>query len=159
MLSCAHMLQTQDNKKKHDMSDDCCRPKIPFTLKFDSPPRAGTHNFMQICACTYMQVSVLASAPLHTQDTELGLGALVWQPQPSFSISDKSCFVAKKSRRDCEQNSTTEDEGRMRVAWRKSKREQKRGQRGTKQERQSDATNLNSKTWGERSRQNAALLE
>ena len=34
--------------------------------------------------------SVLASAPLHTQDTEIGLGALVWQPQPSFSISDRS---------------------------------------------------------------------
>ena len=27
---------------------------------------------------------VLASAPLHTQDTEIGLGALVWQPQPTF---------------------------------------------------------------------------
>ena len=27
--------------------------------------------------------SVLASAPLHTQDTEIGLGALVWQPQPT----------------------------------------------------------------------------
>ena len=25
---------------------------------------------------------ILASAPLHTQDTEIGLGALVWQPQP-----------------------------------------------------------------------------
>ena len=25
---------------------------------------------------------VLASAPLHIQDTEIGLGALVWQPQP-----------------------------------------------------------------------------
>ena len=26
----------------------------------------------------------LASAPLHTQDTEMGLGALVWQPQPTW---------------------------------------------------------------------------
>ena len=41
---------------------------------------------------------ILASAPLHTQDTEIGLGALVWQPQPSFSISDRSCLMAEKSR-------------------------------------------------------------
>ena len=75
---------------------------------------------------------VPASAPLHTQDTEIGLGALVWQPQPSFSISDRSCLVAKKSRTDCEQNSRTEDEGRMRAAWRKREREQKRRQRVTK---------------------------
>ena len=26
---------------------------------------------------------ILASAPVHTQDTEIGLGALVWQPQPT----------------------------------------------------------------------------
>ena len=43
---------------------------------------------------------VLASAPLHTQDTEIGLGALVWQLQPSFSISDRSCLVAEKSRQN-----------------------------------------------------------
>ena len=39
---------------------------------------------------SYMSGCLLASAPLHTQDTEIGLGALVWQPQPSFSISDRS---------------------------------------------------------------------
>ena len=43
---------------------------------------------------------VLASAPLHTQDTKIGLGALVWQPQPSFSISDRSCLMAEKSRQN-----------------------------------------------------------
>ena len=43
---------------------------------------------------------ILASAPLHTQDTEIGLGALVWQPQPSFSISDRSCLMAEKSRQN-----------------------------------------------------------
>ena len=32
---------------------------------------------------------VLASAPYTHKDTEFGLGALVWQPQPSFSISDR----------------------------------------------------------------------
>ena len=45
-------------------------------------------------------LTVLASAPLHTQDTEIGFGALVWQPQPSFSISDRSCLVAEKSRQN-----------------------------------------------------------
>ena len=45
-------------------------------------------------------VIILASAPLHTQDTEIGLGALVWQPQPSFSISDRSCLMAEKSRQN-----------------------------------------------------------
>ena len=39
-----------------------------------------------------------------------------------------------------------------------SKREDKEWPNTTKQERQSDATNLNSKTWCEQSRQNAALL-
>ena len=29
-----------------------------------------------------------------------GLGALVWQPQPSFSISDRSCLMAEKSRKN-----------------------------------------------------------
>ena len=43
---------------------------------------------------------VLASAPLHTQETEIGLGALVWQPQPSFSISGRSCLMAEKSRQN-----------------------------------------------------------
>ena len=46
------------------------------------------------------KLTVLASAPLHTQDTEIGLGALVWQPQPSFSISDRSCLMAEKSRQN-----------------------------------------------------------
>ena len=30
------MLQTQDDKEKRDMTDNYCRPNIPFTLKFDS---------------------------------------------------------------------------------------------------------------------------
>ena len=45
-------------------------------------------------------ITLLASAPLHTQDTEIGLGALVWQPQPSFSISNRSCLMAEKSRQN-----------------------------------------------------------
>ena len=52
ILSWAYMLQTQDDKEKRDMTDNYCGPKIPFTLKFDSP-RAGMHNFMQICTCTW----------------------------------------------------------------------------------------------------------
>ena len=37
------MLQTQDDNEKRDMTDNYCRAKIPFTLKFDSPC-GGTHN-------------------------------------------------------------------------------------------------------------------
>ena len=33
--------------------------------------------------CFNLVLDLLASAPLHTQDTEIGLGALVWQPQPT----------------------------------------------------------------------------
>ena len=69
--------------------------------------------------------------PTHTRN-RIGLGALVWQPQPSFPISDRRCLMAKKSRTECEKNSRTEDEGRMPVAWRKREREQKRGHRMTK---------------------------
>ena len=50
-----YMLQTQDDEEKRDMSDNYCRSKIPFTLMFDSP-RAGTHNCMQICACTCVKI-------------------------------------------------------------------------------------------------------
>ena len=38
----------------------------------------------------------------------------------------------EKSRKDCEQNSKTEDEGRIQAAWRKREQEQKIGQRATK---------------------------
>ena len=44
--------------------------------------------------------TILASAPLHTQNTEIGLGALMWQPQPSFSVSDRNCLMAEKSRQN-----------------------------------------------------------
>ena len=52
------------------------------------------------------------------------------------------------------------DEDSMRAAWRKREREKKSTERPSvaEQERQSDATNLNSKTWCEWSRQDAALL-
>ena len=56
------------------------------------------------------QSCVLASAPYTHKDTEFGLvpccdssnrfGALVWQPQPSFSISDRSCLMPEKSRQN-----------------------------------------------------------
>ena len=56
--------------------------------------------FFFIFRTLFYIITVLASAPLHTQDTEIGLGALVWQPQPSFSISDRSCLMAEKSRQN-----------------------------------------------------------
>ena len=65
-------------------------------------PRA-THCecfFFFFCGQVTSKMLLLASAPLHTQDTEIGLGALVWQPQPSFSISDRSCLMAEKSRQN-----------------------------------------------------------
>ena len=82
----------------------------------------------------FREMAILTSAALHARDRDIGLGALVWQMQrqPSFSVSDRSCLVAKERRTDYEQNSKTEDEGRMRAAWRKREREQKRGQRLTK---------------------------
>ena len=103
--------------------------------------------------------SFLASAPLHTQDTEIGLGALVWQPQPSFSISDRSCLMAEKSR----QNASRIARQKMKTGCeRHGERESERRREDSRpslaeQERQSDATNVNSKTWCERSRQDKAV--
>ena len=115
-----------------------------------------------MCSCSEKGQAKFHSrlcTPKHTQNTGIGLGALVWQPQPSFSISDRSYLVTKKSRTECEQKCKTEDEGRMGVALRKreqGKREDKEWPNVAKQERLSDATNLKSKTWCEQSRQNAA---
>ena len=48
-----YILQAQNDEEKRDMTDNYhdCRPQIPFILKFDSP-REGTHNCVQIWACT-----------------------------------------------------------------------------------------------------------
>ena len=74
----------------------------------------------------------LASAPLHTQDTEIGLGALVWQPQPSFSISDRSCLMAEKSRQNA-----------SRIARQKMKtRCERHGERESERRREDRATKL-----------------
>ena len=40
----------------------------------------------QLGSLPWFAVYILASAPLHTQDTEIGLGALVCQPQPTVWV-------------------------------------------------------------------------
>ena len=72
---------------------------------------------------------LLASAPLHTQDTEIGLGALVWQPQLSFSISDRSCLMAEKSRQNASRIARQKMKtGCERHGEREREQEKKRGQ-------------------------------
>ena len=122
-----------------------------FLEKRDSGRRAVLHVF-----------EVLASAPLHTQDTGSVFGALVWQPKRAYqyptevaSWKRKEGQVASRTARQnmkagCERHGERESE---------IKREDKEWRNATKQEGRSDATNLNSKTWCKRSRQNAALLE
>ena len=83
-------------------------------------------------AKSFLKTPVLASAPLHTQDTEIGLGALVWQPQPSFSISDRSCLMAEKSRQNA-----------SRIARQKMKTGcERQGERESERRREDRATKL-----------------
>ena len=77
-----------------------CPPELQKSL-----PWIGLSTWLLLAANTVFLHSIWQNgrfSPLHpyTQDTEIGVGALVWQPQPSFATSDRSCLVAEKSRQN-----------------------------------------------------------
>ena len=77
---------------------------------WDSNVECAIISWIEICdlivewillSCTQKIIDFLASAPLHThtQDTEIGLGALVWQPQPYlFWFSDVLVVLSMTSK-------------------------------------------------------------
>ena len=107
-------------------------------------PRDGTFLKLQCSKAQFRQTlfSPLHPYPHRTQrliwvpwcDSRKprGLGALVWQPQPSFSISDRSCLMTEKSRQNA-----------SRIARRKMKTEcERHGERESERRREDRATKL-----------------
>ena len=73
-----------------------------FGQHFDGEvPRNSNHIFLRLFEHGFNK-KIGTFSPLHPyiHRTQIGLGALVWQPQPSFSISDRSCLMAEKSRQN-----------------------------------------------------------
>ena len=132
------LVQVRQNLKK-DFSNSGWRPTIAFLYLFlFSPLHPYTHRTQRLVWVPWCDSRNWASQ----SSTEVAS----WQRKGQIA----SRIARQKMKAGCERHGERESE---------SKREDKEWPNAAKQERQSDATNLNSKTWCERSRQNAALLE